>query len=66
MNKINEQLSAFSILSIKAYKFRTPKLSARLYMIKNKQKMTKIPIFLESHFYLINVFWEEGTKILDF
>ena len=32
----------FSILSIKVYKFITPKLAARLYTIENKQKKTKI------------------------
>ena len=43
MDKSNQELVLFSVLSVKAYKFITLKLATRLHMIKNKQKNLKIP-----------------------
>ena len=55
--QLTKNWKPLSILSIRAHRYITFKLVSMLYMIKNKQKATKILIFLESHSYLINAFW---------
>ena len=48
--KVTKNWVSFSILVIKAYRFITLILATAIYMTKNKQKMTKILIFLNLYF----------------